>query len=377
MSYIKMALYSFAKNKLTFIFIIIETGALFLALNFLVSTLNDIDILNRAYKDILADNGYTVYDENSNENFVFEGLDTRQSREKILENLTGNYKVYDIIYLMDESGVMIYSVSDEIYSKLAVPLSFGNYSKGVCSPDISLGEYNAKLHDGKTLTIPLSGKLTLSTYIPQCGASKSNGFSTKDMYSISFNTQKTIIINRSSVADFIDEFHFSPQFIIQFDDENAEQNIKKLNENSSAYSGELILENTEKELERSFMKFMPVIVCVLIITLIGTLSISMILHTQNEYRNGCLWICGYSRKQIIFSQAVNILFPMIIAAAIGVIVFAVWRLFENSPAAGMSISIYNFAVSILMCLLLTGTATAIPYFKSINKSPIEYLRRVQ
>lgn len=56
MNYIKMSLYSFAKNKLTFIFIIIETGALFLALNFLVSTLYDIDVLNRAYKDILAEN---------------------------------------------------------------------------------------------------------------------------------------------------------------------------------------------------------------------------------------------------------------------------------------------------------------------------------
>lgn len=52
MNYIKLFLCSFVKNKMTFIVIIVETAALFLSINYLVSTLNDIEMLNIAYKNI-------------------------------------------------------------------------------------------------------------------------------------------------------------------------------------------------------------------------------------------------------------------------------------------------------------------------------------
>lgn len=373
MSYIKLFLSSFAKNKLTFFVIILETAALFLSLNFLVSTLRDIEMLNCAYKDIFSDNSVLVDDKNYIRNRLLEGLDTKQSRERILENITDNYKIYDVlIYSNPETTIL--SVSDEIYSHLALPLASGNYSKSVGSFDMTGDTFTVELED-KVLVLELSGKLTSSTYLPIVSYT-STDMTTKDMYQVSPYTIKTVITNRSSIAGFEDLFSVGGAFIIHFD-ENFDKNVEILNSVANTVRGTRILGNTAEDLKKDFMSYMPLIICVLLITLIGTTSISIILYSQNDRRNSTLWLCGYSRWQILIAHEITLFILTAIAASVGIAVFMVWGMLENSPAAGMTVGVTNIIVSLLMCVLLAGTAMVLPTIKSAKKSPVEYLRRVQ
>ena len=373
MNYIKLFLCSFVKNKMTFIVIIVETAALFLSINYLVSTLNDIEMLNIAYKNIFSGNSVLVYDKNYMHNRLVEGLDIEQSRQKILDNINDNYKIYDVmVYQAPE--ITIISVSDDIYSHLALPLASGNYNQSVGSFNMKENTYTVEIQD-KNLTLNLSGKLTLSTYLPIVSYI-STDMTTKDMYQISPYTVNTVITNRTAIEGYEDFFSSSGTFIMQFDN-NFEKNVEILNSVANTVRGSKILENTSEDLKKDFMSYMPLIICVLLVTLIGTISISMILFLQNERRNGCLWICGYSRFQILFSHVTNMVILTLIAAAIGTGIFALWANFEDSPIAGMSIGCWNIIISLLICILLGGTSIILPAIKSIKKSPVEYLRRAQ
>jgi len=372
MSYLNFAFLSIKKNAAAFALAILETAALFLTVNYSVSSMRDRQILSAPFTKILDENTFFVYDTHFWENSIELKLDKRQSRQKILDGISGDCKIYDILSY-NSSGYTVISVSDEIYSGLEMPLISGKYGSAVGTFGTRLGENSIAIED-KTLTVNVSGNLTTSTYLPRMNAFSTRDFTTSDIFEASVNQPNVIITNRSAISGFEDKFEPSFGFLLKFYQDH-EENYKSVANAGGIIGGSDIINNSKTSLKDDLAGFVPVLVCVLCIVIIGILCISAILARQNEYRNGVMWLCGFSKKQILWSHAVSVLTMLIISAAVGAAVYGSLRILENELALTMNLTFANLVCSIILCTLLIGISLIIPASKSTNKSPIEYLGR--
>ena len=383
MSYLKLSFSSISKNKLTFLLIIVEIAALFLTVNFLVSTLADRQMLTKGYEKILNDNTAVVWDSKFTENSI-NGLTNNlaQSREILLKDITDDYEIYDTIPITDiATDTVVFVVSDEIYNDLALPLVSGDYSEAVANYGYTDSEFSFNYNiDGKNyrnFNIKISGTLTADTYIPIMNYfSTGNDFTTKDLYENS-NAYRKFIIARKSVFDGTDiSANCTPVFMIHFS-ENFDENIAKLREKAGVHEGKAVLENSQSALLRDLADFIPIVICVLVVVIIGTMSISIILNKYNEKRGGVLWICGFSRRQILFAHFVNMLIIFIVAAILSVGAFFIMSLLQIELVVSANLSAANIIATITLSLILILASMIIPAIKSKNTSPVEYLRRAK
>ncbi len=387
MSYLKLSFSSFGKNKLTFLLIIIEIAALFLTTNFLVSTLADRQMLTTGYEKILNDNSAVVWDSKWIENKA-AGLaqNIGQSRELLLKDITDDYEIYDTVMLTDvETGTVIAGVSDEIYDNLALPLMSGDFSEAVASFGFTGSEFNFTRRIGENeyrdFSIKISGMLTSDTYVPMMNYfSTGIDFTINDLYvsSDEYRDYNGFIIVRKSVFDEIDlSTACTPVFIIHFS-QNYDENISKLRQEAGGvHEGKAVLENSQNALWRDFADFIPVVVCVLLVVIIGTVNISMILNKYNEKRGGVLWICGYSRRQILFAHFISMLIIFVVAAILSVGVYFIMSFLQVELVVSANLSAANVIVTVILSLILILASMIIPAIKSRNTSPIEYLRRAK
>ena len=367
MNSLKLFLTSFRKDFFSYILVALEIAALILTENYIFSILKEREILNVPFTPLLNDNSVYFYDMNK--------LYAVGSREELSQNVSGEYKVYDIKSCSVNSVVVI-SVSDEIYDKLSLPLKFGNYAKAVASERISKGENNIQFSDGQTLTLNVSGTLTEMTYLPSM-ESFSTDMTTSDFYINSANTQDVIITNRSSINGYEKYFINSTGFIIEFN-ENAEENISRLrNSRAIVIDSDLIIKNSEKALNYDRERFLPIIITVTLIVLVGTICISVITFKENELKNGIMWLCGYSRAGIIGMHITNISLISLFSVIISAVAFLILKLSENEFVTGLNLSLGNLILTAITVLLLIGISTVIPAIKSKNTSPVEYLRRAK
>ena len=385
MSYLKLAFASFSKNKLTFFLIIIEIAALFLTVNFLVSTLMDRQMLTKVYEKLLNDNSAVVWDNKHTENII-NGLAAtpEESRKIALSEITDGYEIYEIFSLFNTGVDILVIVPDEIYDNLALPLVSGDYSGAVANFGYTKDTFSyfytvpgEEKEETRLLEIEVSGTLTADTFLPMINAfATGNDFTTKDLY-INSREYNSFLITRKSVFDGIDiPTGCSPVFIIHFP-ENYEENIAKLSEKAAVQEGKAILENSRNALWTDLTDFLPVVLCVLLVVIIGTVSISVIMNKKNEKRSGVLWICGYSRKQILFSHFINMLMIFIISIILSVIAYLILSFMKIELVVSANLSIANIIATVILSLVLIAASMIIPAVKSKNTSPVEYLRRAK
>lgn len=371
MNSLKLFLTSFRKNFFSYILIALEISSLLLVENYIFSVLKEREMLNVPFAPLLNDNSVYFYDMNK--------LYAVGSRDDLSQNVSGEYKVYDVKSCLVNDTTII-SVSDEIYEKLALPLRSGSYVKSynsaVGGAGITQGENSIKFSDGQTLTLDVCGTLTEMTYLPSM-ESVATDMTMTDLYLNSVNLPNVIITNRSSIKGFENRFANSTGFIIEFE-ENVEENIAQLKTNRAiVIDSDLIIKNSEKALNDDREKFLPIIITVTLIVLMGTICISVITFKENRLKNGIMWLCGYSRAGIIGMHITNIslisLFSVIISAA----AFLILKVSENDFVKGLDLSVGNLMLTVITVLLLIGISTIIPAIKSKNTSPVEYLRRAK
>lgn len=372
MSYLNFAFLSMKKNIAAFVLAILEIAALFLAVNYSVSAMRERQMLNAPFKRILNENTFFVYDTHYLENHIELQMDQRESRQIMLDEISGNYRIYDVLSCYT-SDYTIISVSDEIYSELEMPLVSGKYETAVGTSGTKSGEHII-LVEGKTLTINVSGILTESTYLPRMNSFTSKGFTTDDVFDQSVNQPNMIITNRTAISGLEDEFRLSLGFFLNVE-QDQEENYKKLANVGGIILGNDIIKDTKTALKNDLKSFAPALTCVLCIVIIGILCISAILARQNEYRNGVMLLCGYSKKQMLWSHVVNVLTMIIISFAVGAAVFKLLRIYENEVTTNLTFT--NLVFSLILCVLLLGISLIIPAIKSANRSPIEYLGRAK
>lgn len=374
MNSLKLFLTSFKKNIFSFVLIILEISSLFLAENYMYSVLKEREMLNAPFAPLLNENTILAYDTS-----MFLGSSgLAGSRNEIVKNISGNYKIYDV-KIYSDINISVASISDEIYEKLALPLSSGSYGtaeKGaVGTIRTKTGENKIEI-EGKTLTLNVCGLLTEMTYIPEMKNFNSADMTIADFYSSSINAANTIITSRSAIKGFEDYFTNSFGFLIEFED-NVEENIAAIRKKASVITAENIIINTENALESDRERFLPLISAITFIVLIGIVCISVITFKENELNNGIMWLCGYSKSGIIGMHSINIALMTLLSAVISAVVFLVLKSSRNELVIGLSLSLGNLVLTLLTAAFLIGVSAIIPVLRSLRTSPVEYLRRAK
>ncbi len=379
MNTLNMTFLSIKTNKLAFLLTVIEIAVLLLTVNISVSAIADRNMLDSAYNKVLSDNAAFVWDAKYTENKI-SGIakNAEQSRELLLNDLEGKYKVYDSIVLESNSAdnVTIIALSDEIYDNLALPLMSGNYGGAVTNFGGKTGKFNLDC-GGSSIELNITGVLTPNTFLPIMSSySTGSDFTTKDFYVTSDSFKNYIITRKSSVERYESLFAFNLGFLIQFNDDNYRRNIEILSSKAGVTEGGQILKNSQKALWGDLKDFIPLLVCVTLAVVIGTVSVSIIMNAKSEYRNGVLWMCGYSRRKILFFHLFNMTFMFIISTIIFVFVHQTMSLFEIELFKSASFSLANIFATVIVCAVMIAVSMIIPVIKSRKTAPVEYLRRL-
>ena len=375
MNTIKITLLSFKKNTFTFILVIAQLAVLFLAENYMVSALVERDMQFAPFKPLFNEKTAFVYDSEYAKNAALFDMDTKASREMLLSDIKDEYKIYDVMSFKN-GEYTVYSVSDEIYASLALPLAFGNYGSAVGSSGMSAEEKDIFFPDGTNLRLKTSGALTASTYIPAMMSLSSQYMTAGDFYYTSVNERNIILTNRSSIGGYEQHFRLSSGFLIEFKSGTA-RNLETLKGRALTVPTTEIAENTNKALQKDLLNYLPLVGTVLIIVIIGVICISVIIFKESERRNAVLWICGYSRAEIIGVHTVGIALMTALSIIISLAAYILLKLFGNEMLIGVNLTLENFIITFITCMLLSAISSAVPAIKSRKTSPVEYLRRAK
>lgn len=373
MNYLNMAWHTIKKHILMFTLVLVEITMLLLAVNYIASTVNDRQMLTKPFSDILDENSAYAYDDGFFYNHGGGLSEAPSSRQKLLDALNGEYDIYDVMFCRTD-GVTVISVSDELFSRLRLPLASGNRS-GALGGGISAGKRTVHFEE-TPVEFKITGVLTDPTYVPMMSGFQSSGMTAKDFFVNSAEVESFILTDRSSIAGVEEYFIANLGFIIKFH-ENAEENMKLLQSSALAVSGTKIMENSAEALREDLSGFMPIFVCVFLIVIIGIISISVIVYFHNERQCGILWICGYSKKQILISHAANMLVVMAASFCVGAAVYVVLLVLGNETASSVTLGTVNIFVSVGTYMLLGALSLFIPAVKIAGQTPVKYLRRAK
>lgn len=375
MNSIKFALLSFRKNSVSVIIVILELAALLFIENYTVCTIKERGMLNSPYSGIMTENCAFVFDSDRMMKMTYENITEREAQTKLLEGISGDYTVYDILSY-PSSELAVISVSDEIYSKLTMPLSLGRYGTAVGTSDMVIGNKTLLFNDGTRISIDISGILTTQTYIPCMNLGVSSGGTISDFYNPAINAKNTIITNRSSIIGYEENFTPDMGFLISFQSD-FEKNMRLLQSRAMVIPAAAIAKNSEEALNADINTFVPLIIIVMATILIGITCISLIAWQENKRRNGVLWLCGFSRMKIVVIHGVEIILQMILSLTVSIAVFETLKAAGNEYIVGMQLSPENLAVIILTFAVILIFALIFPIFASLNTSPVQYIRRCE
>lgn len=375
MNSIKFALLSFRKNSVSLIIVILELAALLFIENYTVCTIKERGMLNSPYSGIMTENCAFVFDSDRMMKMAYENITEQEAQTKLLEGISGDYTVYDIMSY-PSSELAIISVSDEIYSKLTMPLSLGKYGTAVGTSDMVVGNKTVLFNDGTHISIDISGILTTQTYIPCMNLGLSSGGTISDFYNPVINAKNTIITNRSSVIGYEENFTPDMGFLISFQSD-FEKNMRLLQSRAMVTPAAAIAKNSEEALNADINTFVPLIIIVMATILIGITCISLIAWQENKRRNGVLWLCGFSRMKIVVIHGVEIILQMILSLTVSIAVFETLKAAGNEYIVGMQLSLENLAVIILTFAVILIFALIFPILASLNTSPVQYISRCE
>ena len=302
----------------------------------------------------------------------------RESRQKLLEKIPQNYKIYDTI-IYSNGDISVISVSDEIYGNLALPLSYGNYGNinngAVATVNTKTGENTIAFDEGSVLSLNVCGLLTEATYLPEMTSNSSSEMTVSDFYINSVNDKNIILTSRSAIKGFEDKFSCTAGFIIEFP-ENAKDSLLQLNKGKAmTINASEIISNSNKALSEDKASFIPLVMSIGIVVVIGIACISVITFKDNERRNAVLWICGYSRAEIIGVHTFGTALMTALSVIISLAAYGLLKSNGNEMLIGINLTFENFIVSFITCMLLSAISSAVPAIKSRKTSPVEYLRR--
>ncbi len=375
MDSIKLAFMSLGRKMLTLVLVILELTTLFVVEIYMVNVLQERSILNAPYNELLNQNSFFVYDRDfPQKKTINPSLTFLESQNELLKDLKGEYQVYNVLSANIDSYYIV-SVSDAMYKLLALPLSSGEYGKeknaAVASKAISKGKRTINTDDG-SFEINICGNLTDNTFTPATLLYNID-MTTNDLY-YPTNQKNIIITGRDTIKGFEGWFACDLGFLIVFKSD-IQENIDILKSKADVLEGTRLAENTKKALNDDLNSFVPLLGCIMEVVIIGIVCVSLTMFNENQYRNGVLWLCGYSKAKILALHAESVIILPIISLTVSTIILLILKLINLELTRGIRLTLPCFVFVMITFFLLMAVSMAIPIIKTAGKSPIEYLGR--
>lgn len=374
MNEIKISVLNFKRNGFTYILVLFEISVLFLAVNYLVSVWKEQEMYIAPFRCVLKENVAFVTDSSLTDNLTLFGMTARQSREKLLSDVSDQYKIYDVM-TTSNGEYTVFSFSDELYDGLSMPLLNGNYKSAVGTFGTKLGENEIKFSDGTSMKIKTSGTLTAITSVPEMNSVRTN-MPVNDFYCTYVNDRNVILTNRTAINGFEDKFNVRFCFFIEFQTNIAENITKLQNAGAWVIPAVLIAENSQKALESKLSGFVPLVCLITFISLLAIVFVSVITWKENERKNAVFRLCGYSNMRLIKLHCFGIMLLTALSMGVAAAVFAIMKLLEIEAAVGLALSPLNLFVSLIAIAALVLAAAIVPMILTAKKTPAEYFRKV-
>ncbi len=154
--------------------------------------------------------------------------------------------------------------------------------------------------------------------------------------------------------------------------------IEKYNEMSDfnfCLPGEELVKNTNEYINETYIKMLPIIICVVIVVIIGLIG-SIAINTRNQiYNYSVYFLCGCRWKDCIKISLANISIYMIVSVIISVIALYIMNLFNFNYLIGQVYELNNLLISVGILLFMILFSMILPMFIINGTSPVETIRK--
>lgn len=410
MKYFNFGFIAISKKLLFSIFMIIEIAALLVITNVTVANFNSKNMLIEPYQEIL-NKGASIYQLNltgvlyTSEDFTTFYSDMKSFKEAdvILE--------YEMPVDIAVSSTTVYALDDDVFRKYHMPLKSGSYTSELKSSDgytlayISpdLGYNVGDIIETDYGSFKVQGILFDITYLPYYSGYDINDKDIRMMYEkvdysvpvqyvevfgemIAQNTHSAIIVAQGGLtSEILSCYALSEAIFLAYNNDiSAEakdyndsiiEKYEEMNSNSIyCLENEELINNTNEYLNETYVKMLPIIICVAVVVIIGLIG-SIAINTRNQIRNYSIYfLCGSRWNDCIKIAFANIGIHMIVAAIISVSVLYLMNVLNFNYLIGQSYRFNNILISAGLLIFMILLSMVLPMFIIKNTSPVETIK---
>lgn len=352
MEYLNYSFLFFRKHIRIYMLMILQLAFLLLAENILIANLNSRDVLYKPYENIISHDGYYFMQPYASDGIRDENGDTVKSNDVILQEtlskLKGSYRLYCFYHgTLENEGINIRVIDDDIYNALMMPLEEGKHSKNACLvTKNNMGLKAGDEVDVDGVKIKISGVLTDKTYLPDYSLidvemsieqlyqaySFSKDFES-DESDMQYMEYTEIIAPFSIFKDSIENgstmLYRSGKMLIAFDKPLSPQDrayneqvltAADCDEPGWLISFEQIRCKGQVYRSENFYKMLPIVACILVVIIVGVVCSSAMISVQQMKKFRVLYINGATAFDCLLISCLTALVSSLASLAIAVAV---------------------------------------------------------
>ncbi|NLZ46575.1 MAG: hypothetical protein GX896_07780 [Clostridiales bacterium] len=379
----KLGFKQFKNHLLSNIFIILQMTVVFLLVIFMVSAILSRSKYYTPFKDVINQKGF------------FCDIDTGQigNIEK-LEGFKDIFVTYNTFILFDseeeqeQSGNRSYfdikAYDKNVLDRIKPTISRGKWITESESDEFipaviiennygfDVGDIIELPQEGKVWKIKITGVLADDSYI--FGHYSGGGFEPKhdfrDLYSI-FNHKyygnplcPIVFMKLEDIKSMDMEYYISGSSLITFNnisDETLKENRQILGKDNYLILGnETIKTNSEKYIYQQIYLILPIIICIMVITLVSSISVSAISAKKQLKNYAIYYICGSKWKECTLINLISSGISSFISICISVITIAITQSLGLLKETVLTFNLWHLLFILIILILYLGLSIIMP-----------------
>lgn len=373
------------KNRFSVFLQIIQLTAVFIVLMFLVSTIIYRMNYYAPIKNVAEEKGFWV------DVSTAQNLRTETEIKERFPETTQVWGVLSYNFLHDDTDVDTLVYNDEILDNLFIKLDSGSIDKlnksdkNYClisnGLGYSTGDEIELLNEDNKVTFVVAGVISDNQQIlgfTQEQKSYKNDY--RDFY-LSYNSEMCVpimitsenIMNRLGIKCIYNE-----QAIISFSEPNVDENdlIQKFSDEWAMYRGSCddLKELSENYIQEQLFIILPIIICILLLTIFTSISSNAINAKRNLRNYGIFYMCGSTWKKCMSYCIINSFFVSLISLILSLIVLFIGKITFWSETV-ITLGVWQMLACLTALIIHVTMSMLIPLLMIGNVQPRDILKR--
>ena len=375
------------KNRFSVFLQIIQLTAVFIVLMFLVSTIIYRMNYYAPIKNVAEEKGFWV------DVSTAQNLRTETEIKERFPETTQVWGVLSYNFLHDDTDVDTLVYNDEILDNLFIKLDSGSIDKlnksdkNYCLISNGLGystgdeiELLNENEDNK-VTFVVAGVISDNQQIlgfTQEQKSYKNDY--RDFY-LSYNSEMCVpimITSENTMNRLGIKCIYNEQAIISFSEPNVDENdlIQKFSDEWAMYRGSCddLKELSENYIQEQLFIILPIIICVLLLTIFTSISSNAINAKRNLRNYGIFYMCGSTWKKCMSYCIINSFFVSLISLILSLIVLFIGKITFWSETV-ITLGVWQMLACLTALIIHVTMSMLIPLLMIGNVQPRDILKR--